>query len=553
MLIQADARNIPLADKSIHCCVTSPPYWGLRDYGVEGQLGLEKTPSCGKHSKLQIREDVNVAEAAMALRGILFGVWGRTWEATCEGLVPILLSEEVQARAQAANAGTEPGIVSPPCEGQNGTNKKASSISPYRDDSIARREMRVLRRNRTDFPLSRSHQEGRAEGLPESWRPARSLAASNGGGIAEGQVPNSLLELQLGARHIRLLPAFLIDKSSVPTAFSAWFRDAGCGECYICHMLEVFREIRRVLRDDGTLWLNIGDSYCSTAPGSMGDKLNQRGILAGVSDRRAEGSRKPRAETPNGMKPKDLVGIPWMVAFALRADGWYLRSDIIWSKPNPMPESVTDRPTKAHEYIFLLSKSQRYYYDADAILEPVSLNTHMRLAQDVAAQIGSERANGGAKTNGNMKAVSRRPKAWDVDMGSNRTLVAGHPRKTNKQDAAGNRRYTGFNERWKVKHNDSFDAAVCLPVNERNKRTVWTVNVQGFAEAHFATFPEELIKPCILAGCPQGGIVLDPFMGSGTTALVARNLQCNAVGLELNAAYIEIAKRRLAQEVMEFV
>lgn len=138
---------------------------------------------------------------------------------------------------------------------------------------------------------------------------------------------------------------------------------------YVAELVAVFREVRRVLRDDGVLWLNLGDSYCSTAPGTLGDKLNQRGIFAGVSDRRAEGSRKMRPETPAGMKPKDLIGVPWMVAFALRADGWYLRSEVIWAKPNPMPESVTDRPTKAHEQVFLLSKGPRYFYDIDAIRE----------------------------------------------------------------------------------------------------------------------------------------------------------------------------------------
>src|SRR5579859_3475587 len=140
-------------------------------------------------------------------------------------------------------------------------------------------------------------------------------------------------------------------------------------DAFVAEMVAVFREVRRVLRDDGVLWLNLGDSYCSTAPGTMGDALHQRGILAGVSDRRAEGSRKYRPSTPQGMKPKDLLGIPWQVAFALRADGWYLRSDVIWAKPNPMPESVTDRPTSAYEHVFLLTKSARYFFDADAVRE----------------------------------------------------------------------------------------------------------------------------------------------------------------------------------------
>jgi len=233
LLVRGDARQIPLADKSVHCVVTSPPYWGLRDYGVAGQIGLERTP-----------------------------------------------------------------------------------------------------------------------------------------------------------------------------------------EEYISAMVEVFREVKRVLRDDGTLWLNMGDSYAGSGQGfgdrSTTNKSNgaSRGVRMGSSH--GDSGHTEYQAPPPGLKCKDLVGIPWMLAFALRADGWYLRSDIIWSKPNPMPESVTDRPTKAHEYIFLMSKSDRYYYDAGAILEPVSLNTHMRLAQDVAAQIGSARANGGAKTNGNMKAVLRQSqKSWN--------------------------------------------------------------------------------------------------------------------------------------------
>jgi DNA modification methylase len=256
-----------------------------------------------------------------------------------------------------------------------------------------------------------------------------------------------------------------------------------------------------------------------------------------------------------------------MLAFALRADGWYLRSDIIWHKPNPMPESVTDRPTKAHEYLFLMSKSERYYYDQEAILEPVSEATQSRLAQNIQAQIGSTRAHAGDKTNGNMKAVgrkasgtprndgsrwnenngrgfvSRRPKAWDNDMGSNRTLVAGLARKLDGDKIHGN-----------MPGRSDGGAACNKPdQTERNKRTVWTVNTQSFSEADFATFPEELIKPCILAGCPAGGTVLDPFGGSGATALVARANGCKAILIELNPEYIEIAKRRLAQEHLEFV
>lgn len=303
LIIQADARHMPLADTSVQCCVTSPPYWGLRDYGVSGQLGLEKTP-----------------------------------------------------------------------------------------------------------------------------------------------------------------------------------------EEYIASMVDVFREVKRVLRNDGTLWLNIGDSYAGSGKGPSNSLSRPHQCMSNV-----EAAPKGWLSVPNNCKPKDLVGVPWMLAFALRADGWYLRSDIIWSKPNPMPESVTDRPTKAHEYIFLFSKSERYFYNADAIAE---------------------------KSNWPEGSWGR-SKCYDGDT-------------TGKL-----RSFYGNGAQW-------------LGGETRNKRTVWEVATSPFSEAHFATFPEELIKPCILAGCPHGGIVLDPFIGSGTTALVAQNLQCDAVGLELNPAYIQIAKRRLAQEVLSF-
>lgn len=216
-----------------------------------------------------------------------------------------------------------------------------------------------------------------------------------------------------------------------------------------------------------------------------------------------------------------MVGIPWRVAFALQADGWYLRQDIIWAKPNPMPESVTDRCTKSHEYIFMLTKSPRYYYDSEAIKEPMSLSSMSRLSQDVENQEGSTRVPN--KTNGNMKAVGR------ID----------------KQRGHG-RRHAGFNNRWDSMTKEEQCSGM------RNKRDVWEVATQPFPDAHFATYPEELIRPCILAGCPIGGTVLDPFGGSMTTMLVARDQDCKGIAIELNAEYIEIGKRRIAQGAFYF-
>ena len=418
LLVNADARSIPIADKSVHCIVTSPPYYGLRDYGVPGQLGLEPTP-----------------------------------------------------------------------------------------------------------------------------------------------------------------------------------RD------FVDTMVQVGRELWRVLRDDGTWWLNLGDTYAGGGRGGNGDTITGR----------AKNASQVSHVVPSDYKPKDLIGIPWMVAFALRAEGWYLRSDIIWHKPNPMPESVRDRPTKSHEYIFLLTKSARYYYDQEATLKPGSPNTHLRVSQDVASQIGSLRANGGTKTNGPMKAVIRTP----------------------KQQPAGSR----------IKNNQSWDASTALPVIKRNMRSVWDIDEEVYSQylqlktlleiyqkdvwkittksysgAHYATFPPDLIEPCILAGtsehgvCPRCGApweriiekrptnkkqktasgwqtgpgshpsihpdgrekeyvynpvmksmtigwqptcecgieetvpatVLDPFVGSGTTCMVARKHGRHAIGLDLSFEYLNTnARERL--------
>jgi DNA modification methylase len=259
-------------------------------------------------------------------------------------------------------------------------------------------------------------------------------------------------------------------------------------EAYINAMVEVFRCVWDVLADDGTLWLNLGDSYAA-----------QRGGTA----------------MSLGLKHKDLIGIPWRVAFALQADGWYLRQDIIWHKPNPMPESVQDRCTKAHEYIFLLSKSQKYYFDNEAIAEPLAASSVARLAQPtLSQQAGSDRVPG--KTNGNMKAVGPRfggDKYGDDDSEKSRTKSG--------NEWAGNE--TG----------------------RRNKRSVWTVTTKPYKGAHFATFPPDLITPCILTGAPAGGIVLDPFMGSGTTAAVAIANGRDYLGCELNPAYKELQDIRI--------
>lgn len=286
-------------------------------------------------------------------------------------------------------------------------------------------------------------------------------------------------------------------------------------EEYISRLVAVFREVKRVLKDDGTLWLNIGDSYWGS--GSRGydftGKFTEASKIQSGSKGTTDLHNIPKLTgNTNGIKNKDLIGIPWMLAFALRNDGWYLRQDIIWAKPNPMPESVSDRCTKSHEYVFLLSKNSHYYFDAKAISEPVADSTVQRLSQDIENQKGSDRVPG--KSNGNMNASY--PKFGGSKYGDN--------------DDPKYAIYSG-NE-W-------------IPSATRNKRDVWNIAVQPTKEAHFATFPEALVEPCILAGSRADGIVLDPFFGSGTTGRVAIRHGRGYIGIELNPDYIEIAKRRL--------
>ena len=271
-------------------------------------------------------------------------------------------------------------------------------------------------------------------------------------------------------------------------------------EEYIEKLVRVFREVRRVLRPDGTLWINIGDSY-ATRSGSQ-PPTNTRNTCGHTAK-----------EVPDGYKRKDLIGIPWMLAFALRADGWYLRQDIIWQKPNCMPESVRDRCTKSHEYIFLLSKSPQYYFDAEAISEPIAESTAKRCAQNIEAQEGSHRQPG---RNG-------------------RAMKAALPR------FGGNKYGDSHAVEARTKSGKEY-----IPTARRNKRSVWTVSTRGFKGAHFAVFPENLVEPCILAGCLIGGTVVDPFTGSGTTGATAKRVGRNFIGVEINEKYCAMAADRIA-------
>lgn len=265
---------------------------------------------------------------------------------------------------------------------------------------------------------------------------------------------------------------------------------------YLDTMVGVFREIRRVLKSDGTFWLNIGDSYAANRGGTTPPAETMAGGKNGHGDEyskrgRKDGYNPSRDPKGHGLKHKDLCMIPNRLAILLQEDGWYVRSEIIWHKPNPMPESVRDRPTSAHEKVWLLTKNDKYFYDSYSISEPVSQSSIDRLSQNIELQEGSSRANGGAKINGNMKAVGS--------------------------------------------------------LERRNCRNVWSITTKPFKGAHFATMPVELAERCIKAGCPEGGMVLDPFGGAGTTGMAAKSLNRNATLIELNTDYIDIMSDRIYQ------
>jgi DNA modification methylase len=265
-------------------------------------------------------------------------------------------------------------------------------------------------------------------------------------------------------------------------------------EEYVEKMVEVFRQIKRVLKHDGTVWLNLGDSYNAMSGSQNLDRLGEK--YRGGGHKASAPKYKLTKSTPTGLKPKDLVGIPWRVAFALQADGWWLRQDIIWHKPNPMPESVTDRCTKSHEYIFLLTKSAQYFYDADAIREKTGLEI-------------------------TWNEYNSKKGSW-------------FEKESNGQ---------GLNQTDRTERSGSY-----AHPNGRNKRSVWTINTKPYKDAHFAVFPPKLPELCIKAGSSEGDIVLDPFFGSGTTGWVAQRLGRKWIGIELNEEYIKIAEKRFAQQ-----
>ena len=446
--------------QSVHTCVTSPPYFGLRDYGHDGQIGLEQTPdefvaklvevfrevkrvlrddgtlflnlgdsycSANTNALLCLREDCSM-EVARDVALAVFGVRIDGDEAQGQRALSEVLpgggegsalrrGPDVAGQGEQASIREEPGCGHP-------ENNRQEPRNQGEGDRGARWQVRLLRGEASSVPDGGPHSRGRSraqEGLngQEPGLVDTNLSGHSEAGLPAGTVSGAMLELQLRDRVVRLLSARPVAERDIPPRLRAHFRQVG-------------------------------------------------------------------------PKPKDLIGIPWRVAFALQADGWYLRQDIIWHKPNPMPESVRDRCTKAHEYIFLLSKSEKYYFDSEAIKEP---------------------------------AVSEKP--------------AG-----NKRHKYADAYAAGESEEHRTKA--GLLALTGVQWEKRNRRSVWSVATRPFKGAHFATFPPDLIEPCVLAGCPVGGVVLDPFGGAGTTGVVAAKHNRNAALIELNAEYVEIARARIA-------
>lgn len=516
-ILQADARKIPLADASVDCVVTSPPYWGLRDYGIKDAIGLEQSWDEYLSEMMQV-----FAEAWRVLKptGTCFVNMGDSYWNSGAGGNP----EDSPHKKQKTNSGSCGVLAHARRAGVYGTSGKELEGSPKRDCLCGNLcgVCRVVYQNHTT----------RNDGLPESMLRA-SLSLSNHGrrvsapchlptsdstplaGHISNATPDRSRVPVLARAALRAVLASTMLQSS-PQLLDECLRRASIGECLLC---------ARSLADCAQASLDKLDCICGT------------GEIPSPSIRHTSGNCLSALAYPHSttayLKPKDLIGQPWRLAFALQAAGWYLRSDIIWHKPAPMPESCRDRPTKAHEYIFLLSKSEKYFFDQAAWMEPCSVNTHDRHGATSAYAV--DHVPRGRKT-----------KAWPPVAGSahgpgDHSAIAhntpgAHPKTVGR-----------------VKNNESMDAALAIMPAKRNRRTVWTVAAQPTSEHHFATFPEALVEPCLLAGCPVGGTVLDPFGGSGTTAVVANRQGKNAVLLELNPAYIEIARRRCFADVVPTV
>lgn len=458
-----------LEDESVHCCVTSPPYWGLRDYGTAGQLGLEKTPE---------EYTARMVDVFREVRRVLRD----------DGTVFLNLGDSYYGGAKYGNGDRpEPdskadGSFSENLGGEHidaSQNRSLGILCPVHGrilESFLRSQGYISGQNvrlpNVDSTLQSNHSDDAIQGQRQKASP----------GVGPGVSFQSSKQNESSPQH----------QGAIPLSDSSSFSQGGVSG--------------KILGEPQS----SDKKACTCGIETLMDALSHHN-----SGKVSSVLAYPHFTTTS-LKPKDLVGIPWRVAFALQADGWYLRSDIIWAKPNPMPESVTDRPTKAHEYIFLMSKSQKYYYDAEAIKEPSAYPGGPNSPQSIASPYGQ-----GFTRNSRDSFKREESKRSEVHPGQS---VGTH-----RSDRADN------------------DYAL----DSRNKRSVWTVSTQPFPEAHFAVFPPKLIEPCVLAGCPEGGTVLDPFCGSGTTGIVSINNARDFVGIELNPEYVEMAKARIKRETAQ--
>lgn len=347
--------------------------------------------------------------------------------------------------------------------------------------------------------------------------------------ILIGDCRERLRELPEGSVHCCVTsPPYFGLRSYLPDGHPDKAKEIGLEptpEAFVAELVDVFRDVRRVLRDDGTVWLNLGDSYAGTGK-SGGGKQGERWKAAGVDVVGPRGGKW--CPPPAGLKPKDLIGIPWRVAFALQADGWWLRSDNIWAKPNGMPESTRDRPSVAHEHVFQLSKSEHYYFGYDDVRLPPVPESVGRLARAMRSSLDE----GGFVISGGGYAPPGQPPHNGA-------------RRSDKQRGHG-RRHAGFNERWDAMSRAEQQSQGCA------LRSVWWLAPANYTDAHYATMPEQLAALLILAGCPKGGTVLDPFFGAGTTGLVADRLGRDCIGIELNPESTGLAEKRLKQDAGMF-
>ena len=496
-----------LPDKSVHCCVTSPPYYGLRDYGHDGQIGLEETPDAYVSKLVEVFREV---KRVLRDDGIVFLNLGDSYMGSGgahkdhhanPGISNSAIRSGVQRGVSCGISGKEPeGYLMNGCFSENlcdecrGGYQNHKSHNDYLHDPMQVVSPSLPNLKNTEL------QNDHSPTLDSFQKENHTLTSTQDLGSSQDHDDELQFSFQVSMPTESFLPllgdclqkdnSFFdqpTDQTFSSDAFHPEHKLGGSIKTSYCNQGSVLPSGEQAQNNQCT------SGYCSRC-GSYSNSL--RTYIKPQSYK--EFSLIPNSK----LKPKDLIGIPWLVAFALRADGWYLRQDIIWHKPNPMPESVTDRCTKSHEYIFLLSKSQKYYYDQDAVKEEQ-------------LQESLERAKRGYNGNGD-RGYPNGPQ----------NHIKNYFNKTDEEISK---------------------------INGRNKRSVWTVTTKPFSEAHFATFPEDLIAPCIKAGCQEDGIVLDPFMGAGTTAVVARKLNRNYIGYELNPDYIMIAERRIYNKIGLFV